>query len=240
MRVKISYLIILIGTTLLIASMSFTIKRYDNKRLKQIHIYNHGKNPLLENKALKKIVLTLKKEFNLKRKKINQIDPFKLEKSLQNHPFIKTAEVFFSPEGILHIAIWQHQPIGRIKNKRGEFYLTTQGILIPPSKENTPIVPLIKGDFLEKEYKLLKKMINFINKDAILKNQIIGIKKEKQDLFKLSTSLENHLVILGAMDNFKEKFLKLKSFYKHLQKKDVEVYKALDLRYKDQIIAVKK
>lgn len=244
MKNKIHYLILLLGLILLGFLTNFMATRHENKKvnLLNIHLQGFKKDSLLNKKDIKKILIKSQKKISLEDQKISEISVSEIEKMLQSHPFIKRSEVFFSPNGSLNINIWQHRPLARIKNQTKEYYLGSEAQMINLSPENTAKVILVSGDFSKKEHESLKEIIELIEEDSLLKEELIGIKKIISEEFKLILQLRNHLVILGTVDNFREKLINLKEFYEqYLTKTDIiEYYKVIDLQYKDQIVATKR
>ncbi|WP_223843736.1 cell division protein FtsQ/DivIB [Blattabacterium cuenoti] len=197
-----------------------------------------SKNHFINEEIIKNILFSRIENIE---KKIGQLCILRMEKKLNNYPFIKKSEVFLSVDGTLNIKIWQKEPILRIKDGNKEYYLTKDAENLELSPFYSSKVILAKGPFSKKEKKDLIKFVNFINYDELLKNQIISIKKNDHNLFILIPKIGNHYIILGNIKNFKNKLNKLKAFYKqYLNKIDINRYKSIDLQYKDQVVAKKR
>nr|WP_185872438.1 cell division protein FtsQ [Blattabacterium cuenoti] len=240
MKNKSFILILLLYIIFMISIFYFSQKIHKNRNLKKFNIIIDplSKNHFINEEIIKNILFSRIENIE---KKIGQLCILRMEKKLNNYPFIKKSEVFLSVDGTLNIKIWQKEPILRIKDGNKEYYLTKDAENLELSPFYSSKVILAKGPFSKKEKKDLIKFVNFINYDELLKNQIISIKKNDHNLFILIPKIGNHYIILGNIKNFKNKLNKLKAFYKqYLNKIDINRYKSIDLQYKDQVVAKKR
>ncbi|QIK16740.1 cell division protein FtsQ [Blattabacterium sp. DPU] len=234
------FIIILIYIACMISLFCFSQKTHKNRTLKKVHIVIDplSQNHFLNDEIIKNILFSKTEKID---KKIDQLCILRMEKKLNNYPFIKKSEVFLSVNGILNIKIWQKEPILRIKNGNKEYYLTKDAENLELSSFYSSKVILAKGPFSIKEKKYLTNLVQYINSDELLKNQIISIKKNKKNSFVLIPKIGNHHIILGNIKDFKNKLNKLKAFYKqYLNKIDINQYRSIDLQYKDQVVAKKR
>ncbi|WP_238785098.1 cell division protein FtsQ/DivIB [Blattabacterium cuenoti] len=218
----------------------FSQKIHKNRNLKKVNIVidTLSKNHFLNEEIIKNILFSKIEKIE---KKIGQLCILRMEKKLNNYPFVKRSEVFLSVDGTLNIKIWQKEPILRIRNGNQEYYLTKDAEVLELSPFYSSKVILAKGPFSKKEKKYLADLVKFINSDELLKNQIISIKKNDYNSFILIPKIGNHHIILGNIKDFKNKLNKLKAFYKqYLNKIDTNQYKSIDLQYKDQVVAKKR
>ncbi|WP_238786212.1 cell division protein FtsQ/DivIB [Blattabacterium cuenoti] len=224
----------------MISLFLFSQKTHKNRNLKKLSIIidPFSKDHFVNKKIIKHILFYKKKKIE---KKIGQLCILKIEKKLNNYPFIKKSEVFISVDGTLNINIWQKEPILRIKNGNKEYYITKNAEKLELSSFYSSNVILAKGIFSKKEKKYLVDLVKYINSDKLLKNQIISIKKNDENSFVLIPKIGNHHIILGSIKNFKKKLNKLKAFYKqYLNKININQYKSIDLQYTDQVVAKKR
>ncbi|WP_238783975.1 cell division protein FtsQ/DivIB [Blattabacterium cuenoti] len=218
----------------------FSQKTHQNRNLKKFNIVIDplSKDHFVNEEIIKNILFYKIEKIE---KKIGQLCILRMEKKLNNYPFVKRSEVFLSVDGTLNIKIWQKEPILRIKNGNQEYYLTKDAEVLELSPFYSSKVILAKGPFSKKEKKYLADLVKFINSDELLKNQIISIKKNDHNSFILIPKIGNHHIILGNIKDFKNKLNKLKAFYKqYLNKIDTNQYKYIDLQYKDQVVAKKR
>ncbi len=224
----------------MVSLLSFSQKIHQNRTLNKFNIIFDplSRDHFVNEEIIKNILFSKIEKIE---KKIGQLCILRMEKKLNNYPFIKKSEVFLSIDGTLNIKIWQKEPLLRVKDGNQEYYFTKDAESLKLSPFFSSKVILAKGPFSKKEKKYLVDLVNFINSDELLKNQIISIKKNDQNSFILIPKIGNHHIILGNIKNFKNKLNKLKAFYKqYLNRIDISKYKSIDLQYKDQIVAKKR
>lgn len=163
-----------------------------------------------------------------------------LEETLRANAFIENVEVFMNIKGRLGVVIKQKTPIARLINNRAAFYIDSRGGKMPLSDNYSASVPLISGVTTEEDLKLVHKLALFIQNDAFFKKQIIGIKKNSNNEFELKTRLGNAAVLLGNLNNMRNKLNNLKAYYLNaIQNKSINKYKKINLKYSNQVVCTK-
>ena len=166
-----------------------------------------------------------------------------IENKIENKSNIDNAEVYFSLNNCLHIDVQQKTPIARIKLKnQDEFYMDDQGAMFDLSYNYTERVLVANGDIndstdIHKVYLLSK----FIKSNTFWKSQIVQIYFNERKEIELIPRVGNHTILLGNIVSYKEKLNKLRLFYEQgVQQTGWNKYKEINLKYKDQIVCVKK
>ncbi len=175
----------------------------------------------------------------------------RIERVLEEDPFIKGADVYVDAEEHIHIAVSQREPILRVIDKNGvNYYLDKEGRKMPLSKHFTArvlvatgnIPPLI-NDFLVQEKDGVNKLFRlteFILKDDFLKAFIEQIYRDGDEDFILIPKVGKQKIILGDIDRLEDKFDKLKLFYKEgLPYEGWQKYKTINLKYDGQVVCKK-
>ncbi len=85
-----------------------SVKNHRNRKIQSIHIDVDSKGYWLNKNLLDKILFQKIEKID---KKIGQLCILEMEKKLNNDPFIKKTDVFFSVDGTLHINIFHKKPI---------------------------------------------------------------------------------------------------------------------------------
>jgi cell division protein FtsQ len=183
-----------------------------------------------------------------------------IRKAVKDMPGVRDAEVYKSIDGRLEIIVKQCQPIVRVLNRDGTgFYLDKDGGSVPLSRKFTARVPIVLGDLNEPmglsihalhanselaERSLLDEIYNlieFINKDELLKAQLDHVVVDEYDEFTIIPRVGNHDIKIGEISDLDGKFEKLKLFYaQNLHERDLNKYTAIDLRFKQQVVCRKR
>ncbi|MDO5656252.1 MAG: hypothetical protein Q4G27_08945 [Flavobacteriaceae bacterium] len=230
-------LLLLIGLTLLVA---FSQNRYDIREVKEVKTkidYSHG-NHFITHQMVDSL---LKKthpdypEMGMKRVYIKD-----MEYILNQDNFISHANVYLENDGVLYAEITQEIPVLRVHNKKNEYYISQFGKQIPLSPHFSARVLLAEGDIEAQEHKGLVELVQRINDDNLLKNLVIGIRKEKLNSFILLIDDEDYFLELGKLEELAIKLENFKVFYhKYISKTKEIPYKKLNLKFTNQIIAIK-
>lgn len=182
---------------------------------------------------------------------LNEVDFNHIEAFLETDPFVKDANVYLDINNRLRVDVVQREPILRIMdNQGGNYYLDASGAKIPFSSNYTARVMVATGnlpaystDFMEKKRSALKDLMLLIEKiedDSALANFFQQIHVTNKEEFILTPLIGDQTIMLGSVANTEEKFEKLKIFYKEaMPRTGWREYERLDLRYKDQVVAVR-
>jgi len=251
----------IIFATYFIVVLNFIFNKEDNALCTSINIEFLDTIPhkFITNADVLKIIDPVDKK--VLGKKLNDIDVAKIEQNINTQHYVKTAEVYKNINGELNIDILQRKPIIRIINKYGvNFYIDIEGVILPVSKNYIPRLAIVTGnvgykpnfdtivnvknlDITKKDIKLLNDIFilaSFIRTNEFWNAQIQQINIVKYE-FEIIPLVGNHVIQLGKINNYKEKFAKLEAMYKKgFSKKNINQYKAINLKYKNQVVCVKK
>lgn len=183
-----------------------------------------------------------------------------IEYALKNMPEISNASVFFKLNGNWEINCKLRVPIARVVDSVGaSFYIDSEMKMMPLSRKYSARVIPVTGYFSKKNFKeefflihnesLINKnfledvyrITNYVCKDEVLSALITQIEINKKGDFELITLLGDQRVIFGKAVNIEEKFEKLKIFYKNgISKTGWDLYREINIKFKDQIVCTKK
>ncbi len=199
----------------------------------------------------------------LEGKPIGSINISMLEKIINTNPFIYNAEVFSTIDGKLIIDVKQRIPVLRVINYKNEsFYIDREGVFLPQSEKYSPRVPLASGYIFNREIERglrpcdinstdsttnnskiaqLFNIICFVNKKELWNAEIQQLYVNAEGDIEFIPSVGNHSVILGDDKDLNEKFNNLFLFYKKgLGAEGWDKYKSINLKYKNQVVCIKK
>ncbi|HIF14940.1 MAG TPA: hypothetical protein EYQ86_06365 [Bacteroidetes bacterium] len=215
-----------------------------------INIITKNENKFLELDDVKNIISKFDKErFN--GKKLKDIDILNLEQMISQLDVVQKVQIYLSNKGMLNIEVETRTPILRVINSNGvSFYIDEKGRKMPFSNKFTSKVIVANGFIDEEEFNGevsdssilidLIALVRTIKKDRFFKNKVQQIYVNEIGEIELITLLGSHVVVLGTIDRLENKLDGLRSFYlKCTDFVDLEKYKSVDLKYKNQIICKK-
>jgi len=195
-------------------------------------------------------------------KPVNELNIAKIEKKLNDDPFIKHAEVYKEIDGELNIEIEQRIPVVRIINSSNRgFYIGQEGILMPLSKKVQERLIVASGninyspdfDTVTNIYsknldqnagvKILRdihNLVNFINQDEFWQAQTQQIYITEKQEIELVPLVGNQIIQFGKIDDYAKKFRNLEAIYKKgFSTEGWNQYRDVNLKYQNQVICSK-
>ena len=175
-------------------------------------------------------------------KPFEDINIYLLEDFVNEHPNIAKAELYLALNGSLCVDVTQRKPIARVFEQNQSYYLDAQINAIPLSDRYTArVLPVYWSESTERRKNILKSILSFLDEDVFLKAQITALEFDDNDEVFMYPRVGDHKIILGKAQNIKEKFEKLKVFYRHgLEKVGWDRYSIINLKFKNQVVCTKK
>ena len=189
--------------------------------------------------------------FPLEGTPLNNIDIERLERILEEDPFIQRADAYVDAGSVINIRVSQREPVLRIIDNNGlNYYLDKDGVQIPPLEHFTARVLVATGsippyvpNFLEREKHLLQDVFYLaeqIRGDDFLAPLIEQIYVSNRGEMSLAPKVGDQKILLGRYVDMEEKLENLKIFYREgVPYEGWRKYKVYDLKYKGQVVAVK-
>ena len=173
---------------------------------------------------------------------MSDVNTEKIEQELLKNEMIANVEAYKTPSGIVKMEVMQKIPIIRIMSVTGSYYVDNMGTTMPISRRYAAHVPLASG-FVEKEFAVtdLYKFALFLQENEFWNDLIEQIYVFQDQEVELIPKVGNHRIMLGTIDDFRDKLDKLKLFYEQaIPKVGWEKYSVINLKYKNQIVCTKK
>ena len=174
---------------------------------------------------------------------LDELPLYEMEKTIQQHALIKTAEVFVSPNGQLIVKVKEKEPVVRLQNTQGKsYYLDIEGNLFPLSRNHTQRILIANGNITDSvDVSVISKISNYIHQNEFWKAQIMQLHINENKEVELIPRVGNHVILLGGEEEMEEKFEKLLLFYqKGIQQTGWNKYSIINLKYKNQLVCVKR
>lgn len=211
--------------------------------------YNDGVF-FLKEKEIESTIKTLLHD-SLMYKSYKDISIASIENELSKNPFVSNVEVFSNITGAMIVKIKQRNPVLRVINKEGvSFYIDDNAQTMPLSSNFTARVPVASGNISFKniendslvstQKEQLFDLVEFIRSDPFWNAQTEQIYVNSDDEIELIPKLENHVFLLGDVNNLEEKFRRMNIFYKEvLKNQKSDQFKVINVKFKNQIICSK-
>lgn len=186
----------------------------------------------------------------IKGSKIADINLKRLEQLLRDNVWIRKAETWFDNRNVLHVEVYEREPIARIFTQSGNtFYIDSTEKKLPLSEKRTAKVPMFTGFVDKKVYSSkdsllladIKNIATYIKNDPFWNSQIAQVDITPERTFELSPVVGNHLIKLGDGKDLDKKFDRLMIFYKQvLAQKGFDSYSMIDVQYSGQVIGTRR
>jgi len=239
------WIIIGFGSTVLLIA---AVKKNDAMKCAGLNIQISGvsKNYFIDKNDVENIISEYAGN-QIKGMPTENFDLKKMEKALENNIWIKNAEIFFNNNNVLEVIINEREPLARVFTVGGStFYIDSSLMILPLSEKFSARVPLFTG--FPAEVNMLKKvdsgllkdikiLSTEIQQDAFLMGMIEQVDITNQKYFEMIPKIGNQLIVFGDAVDAKEKFRKLRLFYKTiLVKTGWNYYSVINLQYKAQVV----
>jgi cell division protein FtsQ len=173
---------------------------------------------------------------------MSKINTDKIEKELLRNEMLDRVHAYKTPSGIIRLDVKQKKPVLRVMGLEGSFYVDSKGSLMPVSRRYAAHVPVATG-YVRKESAVtdLYKFALFLQEDEFWNSQIEQIYVHPDRDVELVPRVGEHRILLGTLDNFREKLDNLRLFYEQaIPKVGWEKYSIINLKFKNQIVCTKK
>lgn len=191
-------------------------------------------------------------------KSLVELDIEKIESLIRNNPYVSMVNVFSNLSGRITIDLIQRQPIARIVTNKANFYIDSEGFVLPLDKDYVSRVVLVNGMLKNYSYtdlagKNIRQMqgddqlkqachlANYIYNDEFLKALTEQIYLNKNKEFEIVPKIGKQLILLGEASELPEKFRKLELFYKQgITLGGWDRYKLINLKFENQVVCTKR
>ena len=188
---------------------------------------------MISKDSVDKMLTLVFKDSTSKRK--SEINLKRLELRLAQNNLIKKTEAFLTLDDTLHIKVFPRIPVARVQGET-EFYLDSEGSVIPLSPTHDPEVPIITNTPDIDRYQALSSLSIAIANDNFLTSHIVDIKDFGDQVY-MNIAEHDYRLKIKSVDDMQTKFKKYKAFYAAaLDQGIIDDYFEVALDYSDQII----
>jgi cell division protein FtsQ len=173
---------------------------------------------------------------------MSKINTDQIEKELLRNEMLDRVHAYKTPSGTIRLDVKQKKPILRVIGPEGSFYIDSKGSLMPVSRHYAAHVTIATG-YVRKEFAAtdLYGFALFLQDNEFWNSQIEQIYVHPDRDVELIPRVGEHRILLGTLDDFKEKLDNLRLFYEQaIPKVGWEKYSIINLKFKNQIVCTKK
>ena len=173
-----------------------------------------------------------------------------LERTIEEDPYIKNAEVSKDITGRLEVRVVQRVPLIRImpEGLKG-YYLDKEGTTLPLSDQFTPLILLATGFIqppgpdgkLSDQLKEIHQFSSYLTDHPLWNGQIVQIYVNRRGEYELIPRVGAHHILIGSIDQWEKKMENLELLYRQgLSRYGWNTYGTINLKYTNQVICTKR
>lgn len=248
---------LLLMTAYLIASFSFTGRKMDSVICSgvQVRVIDSTLNRFVNSGD----ILRMLERNNIKTTgmPVSSINTLAIEEAIGNNSIVKDVKAYTTSSGILHIDVSQRIPVVRIINAyQQSFYIDEEGALMPWTGRFSAFVPVANGNIRfslrgkktinvrDSVIPVLSDLYSFamlLKKDRFWDSQIEQIYVNNKQEYELVPRVGAHLILLGPMENVREKLENLKKLYEcGFGEVGWNGYSMINLKFRNQIVCTRR
>lgn len=233
----------------ILASIAFSSKKQSDKFINDLYIEidNQYQNYFVDTEDVKALINNSSETYLLSTT-LGRLDLKQIENRVYKNKFVSEANAYLDLHGNLVVSIKQRRPIARIFNNKGDdFYISSEGMLLPVSNKYTARVLLVSFEN-EKDFQLeniqqteagkkLMDVLKYIDSSIFWKAQIAEVSIDRQGELRLYPQVTKQEILFGLPEEIDEKFRKLMVFYqKVLPAKGWNTYQTVNLKFANQLV----
>lgn len=182
-------------------------------------------------------------------KTLDEINAEIIEQEIEKLPAILKADVYKllvnengAYKGTLVVKVKHREPVLRVINSSGSYYLDKYGMKIPVSTNYATNVMVATGSVSDNfAVEQLLPFVLYVEDNDFWKAQIQQIHVDADGNVLLSPLVGGHIIELGDLNNYRWKLQIMSSFYKQvLAKNNWDKYEMVSLKYNNQVVAKRK
>ena len=249
---KLKFQILLYGLLTLFSWMIVGLgsARQSNAKVSSLQpvILNEENNHFLEMDDVRTMVRNIQ-ERPLEECKQGQVKIDAIERSLEENPYVKTAEAYTDVGGNVVVELELRKPLARIMYEDGTgFYLDREFNKVDLSSTysaNTLLVrglerePLAPRDTVKSEQlNGMRDFLSFVDRSELLRSQVSEILVKPNGDLVIYPEMGDVIIEFGKPDDMEKKFTNMEIFYRRvLNYSGWGKYKSISLKYKNQVVA---
>ena len=172
-----------------------------------------------------------------------QINAARIEEVLGHSEYLENVECVKATDGELIIRASQLVPVMRVfENDGSSYYVNAAGKRMNATAIYHSDVPVVQGHFTKQfpPTRLLP-LVKYVEEDSLLRTLVTMYSMRDSNNIFLVPSIYGHVVNMGGVNGFEQKFEKLKLFYREVMPaKGWETYDTISVKWNHQVVATRR
>lgn len=163
----------------------------------------------------------------------------RIEKTIAQHPMVRTAQCYITPRGEMRIRITQRVPLLRVQTPIEVYYIDSDRRVMEARESVKDRVPVVTGNVgVTMASHALADFAQWLQADTYWRTRIHHVHVQNPQLVYVYLRGDNQpRVVLGALRGYESKLNKLRVFLENgLEATKDKQYREIDLRFKGQVI----
>ena len=243
MRSLIKNIILVLLACVLLAGIAWARNREDRVLCQRVdvEIVNRDSTQFVTERGVR---LTLAEHgFNVVGRRMSDIDAAKIERLLKQSDFLENVECVKAKDGVLLIRVSQLVPVLRVFDGDHEsYYVNAAGKRMAATATFSADVPVVQGHFTD-AYPVtrLLPMVQYVERDTFLHSLVTMYTVRDSNNIFITPNLLGHVVNMGPVDGYAQKFEKLRLFYSQVMPaKGWDTYDTISVKWNHQVVATKR
>lgn len=172
-----------------------------------------------------------------------QINAARIEEVLGHSDYLENVECVKAKDGELIIRASQLVPVMRVFDNDGtSYYVNAAGKHMNATAIYHSDVPVVQGHFTKQfPATRLLPLVKYVESDSLLRTLVTMYSMRDSNNIFLVPSIYGHVVNMGGVNGFEQKFEKLKLFYrKVMPAKGWETYDTISVKWNHQVVATRR
>lgn len=172
---------------------------------------------------------------------VDSVSLFRVEETLREHPMLRSANAYFTPEGRLTIAVTQRQPVLRVMMEGETYFVDSDRERMPVATTTATYVPIVTGRVPTRMATgEIFDFVTMVEDDDFWSAQIEQINVVSPTYVELVPRVGSGIIILGDLNDCSRKLKKLKKLYQDgFSAFGWNDYREIDLRFRGQVVCRK-
>lgn len=177
-----------------------------------------------------------------KGKRMADINASDIEKALDHSPYLEATDIVKCLDGRLLIRVSQLLPVMRVFDGDQSYYLNRAGKRMDASIYYYSDVPVVQGHFTRQfPATRLLPLIDYVESDSLLHSLVTMYTVRDSNNIIIVPQISGHVVNMGHVDGFKNKFAKLLLFYREVMpKRGWNTFDTISVKWDHQVVATRR